>query len=324
MTAEAIEVHNHLRGDESHATLQELYAGLTGTPRVIPSRFFYDDVGSRLFERITEQPEYYQTRTEASILDRAATDIIERTRARDLVELGSGASTKTRILLDRMRDAQTLTRYVPVDVSEGILRRSAKELVELYPGLSVHAIIADFSQDLGHLPESTSQLAVFLGGTIGNFTPTGAVELLDHVRDALEPGSWLLLGTDLIKDPARIEAAYNDAAGVTAEFNRNILRVMNTSFDGNFDPESYEHHAFYNAPEHRIEMWLRPTRPMFVELPGIDVEFNLATGEAIRTELSTKFNQDLVTEMLAKGGFRMECWYPDPGNLFALSLARRL
>ena len=302
---------------------RELRDALTGSPRTIPSHFFYDDHGSRLFERICEQPEYYQTRTERAILDAIAPDVVERTEARDLVELGSGASTKTRVLLDAMSSAGILERYVPVDVSEGIVRRSAQDLAERYPGLTVHAVIADFVRDLGALPDSGHQLGVFLGGTIGNFRPAAAAELLGLLGESLGEGAFLLVGMDLIKDPQLLEAAYNDAQGVTAEFNRNILSVVNRICDGDFNPDAFSHRAIYNEEQHRIEMWLDAQGPQRVQLRDLDLTLDLADREGIRTEISVKYNRALAEDLLRRAGFNPVAWYPDSANRFALALAQR-
>jgi len=309
--------------EDPEAVLRQLRQRLLRRPREIPARFFYDDAGSRLFERITELPEYYQTRTEERILRESAADIVARTGAEELIELGSGAATKTRVLLDAMRAAGRLRRYVPFDVSEGIMRRVAMELLEEYPELQVHAVVADFTEHLDGIPEGSGQLCIFLGGTIGNFTGPEARRFLGEVAGQMRPGGCLLLGTDLIKDPRRLEAAYNDAEGVTAAFNRNALRVLNRKLDGDFDPEAFEHRAPYNAAEHRIEMWLRSRRRQRVRLPRIDLDFTLEEGEEILTEISVKYDRALAAALLAGAGFRPVAFYTDPEQLFALTLARK-
>jgi L-histidine N-alpha-methyltransferase len=310
-------------GADSADTLDGIREGLLGSPREISSRYFYDDLGSRLFEMICDLPEYYQTRTERQILSQVADRIAKVTAAREVVELGSGAATKTRVLLDALTRGGTLRRYVPLDVSEGILRRVSEELVEEYPHLEVHGVVADFIEDLDRVPEREKQLVVFLGGTIGNLTPEHTARFLEQVRSRLSAGGHLLLGADLIKDKARLERAYNDAAGVTEEFNLNILRVLNRLLGGDFVPDAFEHVAFYNEAEHRIEMWLRSSRDQTVHLPGIDLELSLRRGEEIRTEISTKFSRELVTEMLEKSGFSLLEMYTDPDRLFGLFLARK-
>lgn len=303
--------------------LREVREGLLRSPRQIPPRFFYDDKGSRLFERITELPEYYQTRAEETVLDRVADDIIERTKAEELIELGSGAARKTRVLLDAMKRQGCLRRYIPLDVSEGIVRRVSTEILEEYPGIHVHAMVADFTTHLEGIPPGHWQLTIFLGGTIGNFEPEEAVAFLRNLCGQLESGDHFLLGTDLIKDRKRLEAAYNDSEGITDQFNKNSLQVLNRLLGGNFDPEAFEHRAPYNEAKHRIEMWLRSSRRQTISLPEIDLEFTLEKDEEILTEISTKFDRGLVENLLNAAGFELVNLYTDPENLFALSLARK-
>jgi len=303
--------------------LEEIREGLLKEPREISPRFFYDDAGSHLFEEITRLPEYYQTRTENRILEEIASDLVKRSGARDLIELGSGASTKTRVLLDAMKEAGSLERYIPFDVSEGIVRRVAGELLEEYPGLSVHAVIANFTHHLEGIPRGDHQLCIFLGGTIGNFTPRDAARFLSEVGDGLEPGDHFLLGTDLIKNIGVIESAYNDSRGITARFNKNALLALNEMLDGDFDPDGFDHHAPYNVEDHRIEMRLRSRHDQTVSLPDIDLELLIREGEEILTEISTKFDREMVTGMLDKAGFDVVEFYTDSRDLFALTLARK-
>lgn len=317
-----VEVHLDDTAVEA-ARLDELRRALGETPPRIPSKHFYDDRGSELFERICELPEYYQTRTEAALLAASADRIAELTGADELVELGSGAATKTRLLLDAMQRAGQLSLYVPMDVSEGILRRAARELIAEYAELSVHGVVGDFLTHLEEIPAGGRRLVIFLGGTIGNLEPARARELLREIHRATAPGDWLLLGTDLIKDPAVIEAAYNDDAGVTAEFNRNILRVVNRLAGGDFDPARFRHRAFYDPGPHRIEMRLVSDAGQRVALSRLGTTLNLAAGDEIRTEISTKYDRRLARQLLADGGFRPVEWFTDPGELFGLSLAAR-
>ncbi len=312
-----------LKPQRPEEELREIRERLLRSPREIAPRYFYDDRGSALFEAICELPEYYQTRTERVILEAVADDVVAATGATALVELGSGASTKTRVLLDAMRRAGSLGVYVPFDVSEGIVRRTAHELVSEYEGLRVHGIIGDFMRDLGRIPEGGRRLVIFLGGTIGNFEPRRAEAFLRKTAAHMEPGECLLLGTDLIKDPARLEAAYNDAQGVTAEFNRNALRVLNLLLAADFEVEEFQHHALYNRNRHRIEMWLRSRSEQRVRLPKLDLAIDLRPGEEILTEISTKYDRPGVEALLAAGGFELMRWYTDAEDLFALSLARR-
>lgn len=304
--------------------LVEIRSGLLATPRETEPKFFYDDVGSMLFEAITEQPEYYQTRTERALLESVAPGIVERTGISELVELGAGNASKTRVLLDAMAQAGQLQLYVPFDFSEGMLRRVAGELVQEYPGLRVHGVVADFTESMYEIPAGIdARLVAFLGGTIGNFTPTNAAHLLRRLAVRMQRGDWFLLGTDLIKDVQRLEAAYNDAAGVTAEFNKNVLRVLNARLGGNFDPECFRHRAFYDWRRHWIEMRLVSTVAQTVQLPGLDLELHLRRGEEIRTEISAKYDERRVEALLERGGFELVEWHTDPEALFALSLARR-
>ena len=318
-----ITVEVHLGKVDRRETFDELAAALAESPRRLPSRYFYDDYGSRLFEQICELPEYYQTRTEGALLRQSADRIVELTGADELVELGSGAATKTRVLLDAMQRAGLLHLYVPFDVSEGILRRTAAELIDEYPDLRVHGVVGNFLEHIEELPAGGRRLVIFLGGTIGNLTPQRAGELLTEIHQAMSPGDAFLLGTDLIKDPARIEAAYNDSAGVTAKFNRNILRVVNRIAGGDFDPARFRHRAFYDRALHRIEMRLISEQHQTVRLSELDTSFTLAAGEELLTEISTKYDQRLAAQLLSGAGFRPVEWFTDAEGLFGLSLAAR-
>jgi len=316
-----IDVHLDPHGEEE--ALAELKSALEETPRRLPTRFFYDDRGSELFERITELPEYYQTRTEAALLHACADDLVAVSGAEELVELGSGAATKTRILLDAMDRAGQLLLYVPMDVAESFVRRSAQELAAEYEELQVHGVVGDFLHHLEEIPEGGRRLVIFLGGTIGNLTPAEARAFLADVRAHMSPGDCFLLGTDRIKDVDRLEAAYNDSQGVTAEFNLNILRVVNGLTDGSFEPGKFRHRAFYNPEPHRIEMRLVSTERQAVTLPRIELAFELASGEELLTEISTKFHRQHAEELLTDSGFEVLRWYTDEEDLFALTLARK-
>lgn len=340
----------------------ELRAALLRSPREIPSRFFYDDRGSRLFERITELPEYYQTRTEHALLRAIADRVAAAARASQLVEIGSGAATKTRVLLDAMARAGRLALYVPVDVAEGTMRRVAEELTAEYPELAVHGVVADFNQDLsllpqfgpgngngagggvavdeaGTAPESGTgwpagaaragavngrerRLVIFLGGTIGNLKPEEARHFLATRRREMAPGDHFLLGVDLVKPVARLEAAYNDAAGITAEFNRNVLSVANHCAMGDFDPSAFSHRAFYDAGQRWIEMRLRAERRQHVRLPALGLELDFEQGDEIRTEISAKYDRASAESLLAGAGLEPVAWFTDPEQLFGLALAR--
>jgi L-histidine N-alpha-methyltransferase len=323
----SLEANPHIRirvtPEDPQQVLDKLRAGLLREPREISPRFFYDDRGSILFERICEQPEYYQTRTENGILQQVAGRIADLTEAEELVEIGSGAAKKTRVLLDAMAERGRLTRFLPFDVSEGILRRAAEELIEEYNGLVVYGMVGDFTEHLDRVPLDRRSLCIFLGGTIGNFTEPAAGLFLGEVAALLPPGGYFLIGVDLIKEKGRLERAYNDAAGVTAAFNRNSLRVLNDLVDGDFDPESFAHRAFYNEADHRIEMWLDALHPQRARLPGLDLELGFGTGDSIRTEISVKYDPSRMGRMLGSTGFDIVETFSDPEALFALFLARR-
>jgi L-histidine N-alpha-methyltransferase len=321
MPSIVIEVHEGEGRKEGD--LEELRAALQRSPREIPSKYFYDDAGSELFERITELPEYYQTRTERALLTAIADRVAAVTRAEELVEIGAGAATKTRVLLDAMQRAGTLRLYVPFDVAEGTTRRVAEELTDEYPGLSVHGVVGDFMAHLEAIPDGDRRLVIFLGGTIGNLRPAGAEAFLRQLHDAMQPGDFFLLGVDLVKPVARLEAAYNDAAGVTAEFNRNMLRVVNRLTGGDFDPAAFRHRAFYDRARCWIEMRLVAERPQQVHLPALGLGFTLAPGEEILTEISAKYDRPRAEALLTKTGFQPLEWYTDPEGLFGLSLSRR-
>ncbi len=303
--------------------LEDLRRGLSRRPLAIPSRFFYDDRGSALFERITTLPEYYQTRTEAALLARIAPAVAAAGRARTLVELGAGAATKTRHLLDALRAAGTLRCFVPIDVAEGTMRRVAEELVGEYPGLVVHGLVGDFLHELRELPGETPHLVIFLGGTIGNLRREEARHFLRLVAAAMSPGDHFLLGVDLVKPVERVVAAYNDSQGVTAEFNRNILRVVNELTGGDFQAEAFDHRAFYDPEKDRIEARLVARSPQTVELPELGLRLEIAAGEEIHTEISAKFDRPRIEALLAEAGLEPVAWHTDPEGLFALALSRK-
>ncbi|MER5955623.1 L-histidine N(alpha)-methyltransferase [Streptomyces sp. NPDC056121] len=306
--------------DATGAALRsDVLTGLTGTPKTLPPKWFYDARGSELFDEITTLPEYYPTRAEREILLARSQEISEATGARTLVELGSGSSDKTRHLLDDLPDLET---YVPVDVSESALRGAAEALGAERPGLRIHALIADFTLDLT-LPDAPGpRLAAFLGGTIGNLLPNERAAFLTAVRALLRPGDMLLLGTDLVKDESVLVAAYDDAAGVTAAFNKNVLDVINRDLGADFDPGAFEHVALWDADNEWIEMRLRSTAAQTVKIPALGLAVDFEDGEEIRTEISAKFREDGVRAELAGAGLRMTHWWTDAQNRFALSLSR--
>jgi L-histidine N-alpha-methyltransferase len=282
---------------------------------------FYDQRGSELFEAITELPEYYLTRAEQALLESHARGWIDTIRPRALVELGAGSAAKTRVILDAMRAEGSGASYVPMDISAGFLEQTAVELRREYPGLRVVPVSADFTRSVA-LPPSLPRpaLLTFLGSTIGNFTAPEAVALLRRVRDAMAGGDRFLLGTDLRKDVAVLEAAYNDSRGVTAEFNLNVLRVLNRDFGADFNLDDFRHRAVYDQGEQRIEMHLLALNQQTVHIPRVG-DVALREGETIRTEISCKYDRASVTEMVAAAGLELVEWVESPGGVFALSLA---
>jgi L-histidine Nalpha-methyltransferase len=301
--------------------------GLTRPFKEIPPKHFYDARGSELFERICELPEYYPTRAEREILVARAGEIVERTGAGELVELGSGSAEKARILLEAMSSAGTLRRYVPLDVSESALEAAAMELVDEFEELSVHGVIGDFERHLDRVPRRKAtdppRIVALLGGTIGNFPPGTRRRMLREIGKLLGPDDRLLLGTDLVKDPRVLEAAYDDSQGVTAEFNRNVLHVINRELDADFWPEAFEHVAFYDRTHEWVEMRLRAVRPCSVLIAALGLRVEFAAGEEVRTEISSKFTRARVEADFEAAGLGLECWYTDSDRLFAVSLARR-
>jgi L-histidine N-alpha-methyltransferase len=305
--------------DGERALRDDVLDGLTRPFKEVPPKHFYDARGSDLFEQICELPEYYPTRTERSILETYALLIAERTGAREMVELGAGYATKTRILIDALE----LDRFIPVDVSETTVRECARQLVEEYPGLAVHGLVGDFERHLGHLPEpSGPRLVAFLGGTIGNFPPGSRRRFLRTIARTLGRDGWLLLGTDLVKQPHVLEAAYDDAAGVTAEFNLNVLHVMNRELGSDFDLDGFDHVAFWDAEREWIEMRLRSKRRQTVRFPDLDLTVHFDQREELRTEISAKFTPTRVQGDFAAAGLELVEWMTDPNEMFALSLAR--
>lgn len=315
---------NHLAADSAvEALRRDVHAGLTATPKSLPPKWFYDAAGSDLFDQITRLPEYYPTRTEAQILRHRSAEIVAAAGADTLVELGSGTSEKTRMLLDAMRDAGLLRRFIPFDVDAGILRSAGEAIGAEYPGIEIEAVCGDFEEHLGKIPRVGRRLVVFLGSTVGNLTPEPRAEFLATLADTLQPGEGLLLGTDLVKDTERLVRAYDDAAGVTAAFNRNVLAVVNRELSADFVIDAFEHIARWNDDEERIEMWLRASTAQHVRIPALDLEVDFAAGEEILTEVSCKFRPDNVAAELAEAGLRQTHWWTDPAGDFGVSLAVR-
>jgi len=318
-----VQVDVHLSDATIADTLAaDVRAGLTRSPKELPPKWFYDDRGSQLFDEITRLPEYYPTRAERAILGARAAEIADVSGADTLVELGSGTSEKTRLLLGALADAGTLRRFVPFDVSEATLRTAAHAVGEEY-GVTVHAVVGDFERHLGALPDGGVRLIAFLGGTIGNLAPGPRAAFLDDLAGRLRPGDTLLLGTDLVKAVDRLEAAYDDAAGVTAEFNRNVLRVINRALGADFAPERFDHVARWDPAEAWIEMRLRARGAQQVRVADLDLTVEFADGEELRTEISAKFTPERVERELAAAGFALQRWWTDPAGDFGVSLATR-
>lgn len=313
----------HLNNQDPDSIKEEIRSGLLSTPRTLPTKYFYDERGSELFEQICESPEYYQTKTEHELLKTVADDVVTRSGADELVELGSGAATKTRVVLDAMARANQLRFYVPFDVSEGILRRVAQELVEEYEGLQVHGVVGDFLAHLEHIPQGGRRLVVFLGGTIGNLGPEAVPAFLSSVFDEMDQGDSFLLGVQLITDVDRLEAAYNDSAGLSAAFNKNMLYALQPVLGAAFDPDAFDHVARFNRSEHRIEMHLRSIREQVIPIPELELTLHLEEGEEILTEISTKYTGAHVETLLTQAGFRPVAWYTDPAHLHGLALAQK-
>ena len=304
------------------AIRDDVAEGLAAQPKELPPKWFYDDRGSELFDEITRLPDYYPTRREREILEREVDVIAERSGADTVVELGSGTSEKTRIVLDALAATGRLRRYVPFDSSEATLRAAAAELAEAYDGLAVHGVVGDFEHHLGHIPGGGCRLLMLLGGTIGNFPPAPRKAFLAAVADTMAPGDTFLLGFDLVKDHDRLIAAYDDAGGVTAAFNRNVLSVINRRLDADFDLDQFEHEARFDADEEWIEMWLRSRRPQQVTIAGLGLTVEFARDERMRTEISAKFRPENIGPELAAVGLAMERLWTDGRGDYALTLSR--
>jgi L-histidine N-alpha-methyltransferase len=325
LDSEEIRIESWLSEAEDRSLANDVLDGLTRPFKELPPKHFYDARGSELFERICELPEYYPTRTERAILEDRADAIVETTGAGELVELGSGSAEKARILLDAMARADTLRRYIPFDVSATVVEEAAQELVEQYDGLRVEGVIGDFERHLHRVPASgeAPRIVALLGGTIGNFPPGTRRKLLRSIAGLLGPEDRLLLGTDLVKDPAIIEAAYNDSQGVTAEFNRNVLHVLNRDLGADLTPEAFDHVAFFDRRNEWVEMRLRARRPCSVLVADLGLRVEFAAGEELRTEISAKFTRPRIESDFEAAGLRLDGWYTDAEELFALSLAAR-
>jgi L-histidine N-alpha-methyltransferase len=325
LDTDAITINSCVSDAEERVLADDVLDGLTKPFKELPPKHFYDALGSELFEQICELREYYPTRTERQILEQNAAAIVEETSAAELVELGSGSAEKARILLDAMEQAGTLRRYVPLDVSESALETAARELVADYDGLQVDGVIGDFERHLESVPRANGEprIVALLGGTIGNFPPGTRRRLLRQIARLLGPEDRLLLGTDLVKDPAVIEAAYDDPGGITADFNRNVLRVINRELGADFSPEAFEHVAFFDRRNEWLEMRLRARDAHTVLISGLGLRVEFAAGEELRTEISAKFTRRRIESDFRAAGLALDRWYTDPDDLFAVSLASR-
>lgn len=310
-------------GSSADDLREDAAAGLAASFKKLPPKYFYDELGSELFERITALPEYYPTRAEWEILRRRADEVVAVADPQCLIELGSGSATKTRALLDAMRRAGSLHTFVPVDISEAITRQTAMELIEEYPGLRVHGVICDFERDLERLPGwGQRRMLAFLGGTIGNFAPPQRTPFLARIAGLLGPADTLLLGTDLVKEPARIEAAYNDSTGITERFNKNVLTVLNRELGGEFDLDAFDHRAVYDPDHECVDIRLRSRISQSVPVATLGTEIDFDPGEDIRTELSCKFSRSSLEAALRAAGLELiELWVDSAGD-YALSLSR--
>ncbi len=320
MPSARFRLDRHLLPSSMRVALEaDVRAGLTASPKSLPPKWFYDARGSELFSRITTLAEYYPTRAEHAILRAHAGQIAELTGADTLIELGSGTSEKTRVLLDALQEGGTVERYVPFDVDESVLREAGGAVAAEYPEVGVHAVLGDFEHHLPLLPTGGRRLIAFLGGTIGNLMPAQRAAFLHTLASTMAPGDALLLGTDLVKDPARLVAAYDDAAGVTAEFNRNVLHVLVRELGADLDPEAFAHMALWD-PEHEwIEMRLRSRTDQVVRVLDLSVPF--AEGEELRTEVSAKFRRSRVAEEVSAAGLELSQWWTDTDGNYALSLS---
>jgi dimethylhistidine N-methyltransferase len=305
----------------AEALAADVRAGLTATPKTLPPKWFYDERGSELFDRITRLPEYYPTNAERALLAERSDEIADVSGAEVLVELGSGTSQKTRLLLDALRRSGRLRRFVPVDVDPSVLRSAGEAVAAEYPGVQVEAVVGDFERHLDLLPRGGRRMVAFLGSTIGNLEPGPRAAFLSGVRAGLAAGDSFLLGTDLVKDVGRLVAAYDDAQGVTAEFNRNVLAVLNRELGADFDLAAFDHVARWDAEQEWIEMRLRSVREQRVDIRDLGLEVDFAAGEELRTEVSAKFRRDGVRAELAAAGLRMERWWTDPAGDVAVSLS---
>lgn len=324
MTSSRWSISNYLAADAAEEALRrDVRKGLGQTPKSLPPKWFYDSVGSDLFDQITRLPEYYPTRAEAQILRTHAGEIAAASGADTLVELGSGTSEKTRMLLDVLQNRGSLLRFIPFDVDASVLSAAGAAIGQEYPNIEIAAVCGDFEEHLGNIPNVGRRLVAFLGSTIGNLEPGPRAEFLASVFDLLQPGDSLLLGTDLVKDTGRLVRAYDDSAGVTARFNRNVLAVVNRELGADFDIDAFEHVARWNEAQERIEMRLRSTRAQRARIAALALDVDFADGEEVLTEVSCKFRRAGVDAELSAAGLRRTRWWTDDSGDFGLSLSLR-
>ncbi len=310
-------------GELDQALRHDVHTGLTADPKELPPKWFYDEHGSALFDKITRLSEYYQTEAERSILSERAAELVALTQADTIVELGSGTSDKTRTVLDEATSNGALERFIPFDVSEEFLREAANMLAARYPRLRVHGVVGDFDRHLANIPTGGRRLIMLLGGTIGNYPLAERRQFLNEIVAGMRPGDHFLVGVDLVKDPARIELAYNDPAGVTEAFNKNVLGVINRKLGADFDLDGFDHIAFFDDEHEWIEILLRSEDDQQVHIPELDLDVRFAAGEYMRTEISAKFRQDGFEDELADAGLHPVAWWTDANNDFAVSVAAR-
>ena len=315
-----LNIEHHLEPSSSGTLAADVMRGLTTRRKTLPSKYFYDQRGAELFDAICDLPEYYLTRIDTGLLREHAGELVTFTSPTDVIELGSGAARKTRCILDACARAERVVRYVPIDVSETQLLETARSLRREYPGLRVHGIAADYERHLDRIPPGVRRLVLFLGSTIGNFTPQEAEGFVRGVAAQLSPGDSILIGMDLVKPVEVLHAAYNDSAGLTAEFNRNILRVVNRELGADFVPEEFEHVAFFHSGASQIEMHLRAARDHRVHIADLDLEVAFTAGETIHTEISRKFRRAEAESLFAAAGCRLARWWTDEREYFAEAL----
>jgi L-histidine N-alpha-methyltransferase len=313
----------HLGPDDLAAALRrDVRDGLTRPCKELPPKWLYDEAGSALFDQITRLEEYYPTAAEREILLRHASTIVERADARSIVELGAGTSDKTRALLDAGRAHGSLRRFIPFDVSEEFLQTTSSALAEAYPGLVVHGVVGDFDRHLQRIPhDGERRMVVLLGGTIGNYPTVARKEFLQQIVALMQPGDHFLLGTDLVKSRTRMELAYDDRAGVTAAFNKNVLHVLNRELQADFDVDSFDHEATWDPHEEWMDLGLRSRRAQRVRVDALDLDVTFEKGEYLRTEVSAKFRLPLLAEELAAVGLQVEYWLTDRAGDFGVSLS---